>query len=115
MTALTTVGFTAFSEVRETTSTTASGKLARGAALTVDHELLRNLVFDAELAYVNLDYQGGGGNRNDDDFHAGLGATYFIGRNFYTGASYRFNMRESNASGEDYTQNVFMLNLGARF
>lgn len=115
VTPLTTVGFTAFTEVQETIASTASGKLARGVAVTVDHELLRNLVFDAELAYTNFDYQGGSANRTDNDYLASLGATYFIGRNFYAGTSYRFNMRDSDASGEDYTQNLFMLKLGARF
>lgn len=115
VTPLTTVGLSLYSAVEETTSTTAAGKLVRGGQVTVDHELLRNLVLDASLGYANTEYEGGSSNRTDNDFRGSLGATYFMNRNFYAGAEYNHTTRDSSASGQDYSQNVFMIRVGAQF
>lgn len=114
-TEMTTVGLALTSEVQETIDPGAAGRLANGAELTVEHELMRNVVLDLNLGFARLDYQGGMTDRTDHDFGAGVGAAYWLNRNFYTGVSYDFLTRESDASGEDFNNSIFLIKLGSQF
>ena len=86
-----------------------------GVALGLTNVLLRNLVLGANVGYAREDFQGGATNRTDNEITAGVEAKYWLSRNFYVGAAYDFTTVESDAAGEDFTQNVVMIRGGAQF
>lgn len=90
------------------------GYLHSVAGVSVDHELLRNVLLNANASYANDDFQGI--NRTDDVYTAGVGAKYLLNRHLYLGATYSFQHRSS--SGTDainpFSQNIFMLRLSTQ-
>jgi hypothetical protein len=90
------------------------GYLRSNVGVTVDHELLRNVLLNARVNYQNDDYQGI--DRTDDRIDAGAGARYQLNRNFYVGGSYTYSKRSSAgaAAGADFTRNLILLRLGAQ-
>lgn len=107
ITPLTTVQAFVQRQVQETTSGGASGILTSTAGVSVDHELLRNLILNANANYSLSDYEGI--DREDDNYRFGLGARYLVNRYFEAGAGYDHVARESTSAGSDYTQNIFMI------
>ena len=91
--------------------------------LDLQHELLRNVVLQANVSYANEDYTGsqavfafesipgnttflssaptGTGKRQDDVYQAGIEADYFINRHFSLYAQYQFYKRNSNSVNFD--------------
>ncbi len=85
-----------------------SGFFATRYSVSADHELLRNLLLNANVALTENDYEGI--DREDRIYGAGLSARYLINRNFYASVGYQHTQRKRDASpGDeaDYTQNVF--------
>ncbi len=113
VTRLTTVTATLTRDVEETVIGGASSYFSTDAGVHVDHELLRNLILRANAMYGNDDFTGIA--RNDDRFEAGFGAIYQMNRYFSISGNYAFRARESNAAGQDFTENVLSLNLTARY
>lgn len=97
--------------IDETTLATASGSLRTNYDLSVDHELLRNLILSAWAGVSTDDFEGT--NRNDDYARAGLGAKYLLNRNFSLAFSYEYSERDSSVSGSDYEINRVFLRLEA--
>ena len=83
------------------TSTAISGR--------VDHELLRNLILSGGAAFGLDDFEGI--SREDKNVAAFAGANYLWNRYLSLGANYRFRYRNSNAAGDDFTRNLFMVTL----
>jgi hypothetical protein len=98
--------------VQETTSAGASGYLASAYGVSAEYEILRNFLANAGFTYTNNDYEGI--NRDDDLYDLKVGAKYMFNRNFYIGPSYNYKERDSNLTGQDYENNIFMLTLGAQ-
>lgn len=101
--------------IEETTQGSASGFLATRLHVTADHELLRNLILNANLAATTSDYTGI--DREDRFYEAGLGAKYMLNRNLYGSVTYSYRQRESDFStgaDSDYKQNIFMIRLEAQ-
>ena len=97
--------------VEETTAIFAgrrsSGFFATRYSLSADHELLRNLLLNANVALTENDYKGI--DREDRIYDVGVSARYLLNRNFYASLGYRFTLRDRDATlGDeaDYTQNV---------
>lgn len=84
------------------------------AGVRVDHELLRNLLLDGQVAYANDDFQGI--NRTDNDYLVGAGAKYLLTRNLYLGADYAFEHRESSGTQaiNPFSRNIIMLRLSTQ-
>jgi hypothetical protein len=97
--------------VEETVQGLASGYIASSYDLTLEHELRRNILLNANLGYDNNDYEGL--NREDDIVYAGVGGDYLLMRGVSLTANYLFTDRDSNIAGADFSQNLFIL--GARF
>jgi hypothetical protein len=57
-TTLTTIGFSALGDIKETTVAGASGRMVATGEVTVDHELLRNLLLAANASVTRDDYEG---------------------------------------------------------
>jgi hypothetical protein len=118
VTPLTTFIGTITREIRESTLADGMGGFASGSFYTTftinaQHELLRNLILEGDLGYSNDDFKGI--DRSDDIFFAGLGASYFMTRNFYIRGGYEHRMRDSNIVGSDYTENVVFVRLQAQY
>jgi hypothetical protein len=114
VTPLTTVTATLSRTAEETTLPGASGFFANGARLAADHELLRNLLLNANLSLTLNDYEGI--EREDLVFQAGAGAKYLLNRNFYVTFEYAYTERDSTARGipDDFSRNIFMIRLEAQ-
>ena len=93
--------------VEETTSAGSGGYFGTEVSLSVDHELLRNLVLGVDGRYVMRDYDGI--DRNDDYYELGFDALYMVNRDIYLSAGYEYRDRSSNADGETYNQHVAMV------
>jgi uncharacterized protein (PEP-CTERM system associated) len=96
-------------DIAETIVENTAGILETGGSVEVDHELLRNLLLNARLAARDDDFKGT--SRNDDYLRFGLGAKYLMNRNLYLTMGYDYLDRDSNAAGEDFTDNRFLVGI----
>jgi hypothetical protein len=110
---LTTVNGFVERTIEETTLTGSPGFFATHSGLSVDHELLRNLLLGVNLDYTVRAYEEIG--RDDKDLEAGLYGKYMMNRNLYISANYDYTRRNSNVGGEDFLKNVFMLKLETQY
>lgn len=110
---LTTVNVLVERTIEETTLAGASGFFATHAGLSVDHELLRNLLLGADVNFTARKYEGI--TRDDDDTEVGLNAKYLLNRHLYITASYDFTSRNSNAPLEDFTKNVYFIQIQTQY
>lgn len=112
---LTTLTLTAGRTVEDGASPGTGGYLASSASLTVDHELLRNLILTARLTWSAEDYQGA--ERADRRTGGRLGATLLLNRNL--GLSLIATTLKTASTGrdraEDFTVNRLSLSLVAQF
>ena len=114
VTPLTTMTARVARQVNDTTQTAASGIFTTQAGLDLDHELLRNLILNANFAFVNDDYDGI--DRTDNFYVGGVGARYLITRNFNASLGYRFVQRNSSGDDDvnDYTRNLVRIGVQAQ-
>lgn len=91
----------------------ASSRIETGGALRLEREVRRNLLVYGEAAYQNLDFQDI--DRTDDRYNLGVGGEYLLNRNVSLTASYDLDVRESDASGEDFTRNVFLVGVRLQY
>jgi len=85
--------------VAETTLANASSSLETSVQLTVEHELLRNLLLLGSVGFVHDDYQQQlvASPRSDDTFGADIGARYLLNRNWSATADVNYSQRDSSA------------------
>lgn len=107
-TTLTTVTLAIERAVLETTDAGASGYISTAGELTVDHELLRNVILSAGGSVTNNDYEGT--NRTDWFYIGNVGARYLLNRNLYLSAGYLFRHRTSNEVN-NFDQNLIRIGL----
>jgi hypothetical protein len=93
---------------------TSPGYLHSQVGLSLDHELLRNLLLNADVNYINDDFKGI--SRNDNGIDATVGAKFLVRRELYLGGSYTFSHRDSSGAqaGQPFTQNIFMLRIATQ-
>lgn len=113
VTSLTTLHGGILRRIEETTQGGASGFFVTRLGLEADHELLRNLLLNANAAVTHNNYKGI--DRDDYIYEGGIGAKYMMNRNFWGSLEYRYRQRERDtapALGDaDYKQNVVTLRL----
>jgi hypothetical protein len=107
-TTLTTVTLAVERAVLETTDFGASGYVSTAGELTIDHELLRNVILSAGGAVTNNDYEGT--SRTDWFYIGNVGARYLLNRNLYLSAGYLFRHRTSDEVN-NFDQNVIRIGL----
>lgn len=116
VTPLTTIIGELRSNILETTVTydgeTADSDFQNSFSLDITHELLRNLLLNANGAYIRDDFQGT--SRTDNVFEVGGGVTYLINRNFSVDATYTYEDRQSDDSEAEYSRNIFMISLTSK-
>ena len=92
------------------------GYLASIQTVSIDHELLRNVLLNANVSYevdnwANI-------NRTDYVVGGGFGAKYLVSRNVYLGATYTYQQRESHGGlavgAIPFSQNIFLLRLSTQ-
>ena len=112
---LTTLTLGAGRTVEDAATPGAGGYVASSASLTLDHELLRNLILTARLTYSKDEYQGL--DRNDRRLQARVGATYLVNRNL--GVSLVAATLKTSSDGvdrdQDFTVNRLTLSLVTQF
>ncbi|WP_417792910.1 outer membrane beta-barrel protein [Terasakiella pusilla] len=113
VTPLTTLRGSVSRAIEETTTAGASSIVGTRYAIGADHELLRNLLVSADIAYSESDYSGG--TRNDDKMNYAAAIDYKFNRNFFAGAKVTFEDRDSNQSVNDYDRTKYMVKIGAQF
>jgi hypothetical protein len=120
-TQLTTVKFTTGRTVQDINSAVlgiaafnSPGFLATTVGASVDHELLRHLLLNANVSYTNDAFQNI--TRTDDIYSIGGGATYLLTRNFYLGGTYTYSKVDSSGQGAmaPFYANLFMLRLSTQ-
>jgi hypothetical protein len=79
--------------------------------VTLDHELLRNLLLQAAVSVSDDDYQDV--DRSDTYVQAGFGAKYLMNRYIHLDLRYNYLNLDSDAQGEGFTNNTIFL--GALF
>jgi hypothetical protein len=89
--------------VVDSTTPGAGGILTTEAALALDHEVWRSLLFRSELRFTNGDFKGI--RREDDVTSASVGLTYRLSRRVHVGMEYRFDKRRSDVALLDYSRN----------
>lgn len=92
---LTTVNATASRTVEDSGIPNSAGFLSTNAGLTVDHELLRNLILTGAVGYGHDDYNGI--DRTDKRWNVGLSATYLMNRR--VGVNFGVNHFDQKSSG----------------
>lgn len=91
----------------------ASSFTATGGSVTATYEVLRNVVAEAHTSYTQNEYNRS--VREDNIFGAGIGARYYITRNFFADTTYDYSKRNSNATNADYNKNVVFARFGAQY
>lgn len=105
---ITTVSFTASTEVQETGTGTLSGSIERQFAVLVNHELRQNLTVGGSAAYFLEDFTGG--NLTEETLFLALGLTYQLNRAVALRVGYSYEDFTSNA-GRAYVENRFLAGL----
>ena len=98
-------------EVIETRQIGSAAIFETAGRVTVDHELLRNLLLQAAVYVSDDDYQDI--DRSDTYVRAGFGAKYLMNRYIQLDLGYNYLSLGSNAQGADFTNNTIFL--GALF
>jgi hypothetical protein len=111
-TLLTTVTLSGSGDFEATTTEGAESRFRNSVGLGVDHELLRNVLIGADVAYIRDDFDGI--SRTDDTIEAGAGVSYLLNRNLSLDGSYRFTNRTSDIDTEEFTRNVFRIGVTGR-
>lgn len=119
VTPLTTVVGSLSRVIRESTSRDAntgafaSGRFFTTVGLSVNHELLRNVILGADISASQDDFEGI--DRTDNIYRAGVNAKYLLNRYASLGGEYRFRMRNSDVNSADFSENVFLLRLQVQY
>ncbi len=119
-TGLTTVTASATRHIQDSADETTVGFTETAVGLRVDHELLRNVILQANGAYLIDDYNKGQGHQ--ELFTLGTGATWLMNRNMRLVGTYDFTQRTSSGTGNlgvitnqvfgsGYTDNRFLVQL----
>jgi hypothetical protein len=116
VTPLTSIILDLSSEIKETTvqfeGDVADSDFENAVGLDVTHELLRNLLLNANTRFERDDFEGTG--RTDHTWSAGAGATYLVNRNLSLDADYRYTNRSSDSPNARYDRNLVLVGFTLR-
>jgi len=113
VTGLTSVVFEANRTIEETTSTNFNSYIATGGSATITHELLRNVLLEADTSFTHNDYNGNG-SQKDDELGAGTGVRWLINRSLYSDLVYNWSHRYSTVPTSEYDRHVVSARLGVQ-
>ena len=113
VTGLTSLALEASRSIEETSLTGYNGFLRTGTSVTVTHELLRNVIVEADSSLSRDDYAGTA-SRHDTNWGAGAGTRWLINRSLYTDLDYNWTRRNPSDATPGYVDNLVSLRLGVR-
>ncbi|MGR8934190.1 MAG: outer membrane beta-barrel protein [Gammaproteobacteria bacterium] len=123
-TELTTVKASISRDIQETTQSDVSGYLSTALSLSVEHELLRDVLLRAGADYAKNEYQGFDPNnpipqnrkdRNEDLYGASAGVKYLWNSNISMDFTYRYQSRDVNYLFTNYVVHTVMFNITGQF
>ncbi len=100
-TELTTVRFDARRSLETTTLINVGGVYTGLLALSVDHELMRNVVLGLELSYADEQFEGI--DRTDQTYGVRVSGEYKLNRNYALGVHYQYRDRSSDLDIDSYS------------
>lgn len=106
-TTLTTIEFSASTNVNETSAGTLSGAIERSFAASLSHALRRNLTVAARAAFSIEDFTGG--SLQEETLLVSAGLTYQFNRTLALMAGYTYEDFNSSTAGSDYFENRFVI------
>lgn len=109
VTELQTVHLTASRKFDDTTIAGASVSDDQSVDAGVTFEVLRPLILRADLSYLNSNFVGAA--RTDRIFGGSIGADYLMNQYMRAYATYNLSHRNSDAPGQDFTDNAFSAGL----
>jgi len=108
-TPLMTLHLTALRSFNPTTIAGASSTDDQSFGTSLDYELLRDLIIQTSVNYLDSKFEGI--SRNDRYLSAAFNAKWLITRYMNASAGYAYTDRNSSAPGRDFTDNAVMANL----
>ena len=108
-----TVQETIVNNVVGTTVVDAASDLQTSAGVSVEHELLRNVLLNAGVTYVEDDFEGI--SRTDNSYQADAGARYLLTRVWSAGLDFTYRKRDSSQSINDYEREIVTARLRTQF
>ncbi|MDG1287750.1 MAG: outer membrane beta-barrel protein [Rickettsiales bacterium] len=106
-------------DVRETSTTGASGYLQTRIGTEATYQLLDTLKVGGKLRYTQNDFEvnqaAGGVKRTDNIYDGGIFADYNFHEDYVVGGEYLHVNRDSDRASNDYASNVFLLRLGVLY
>lgn len=108
-TMLTTVSFEGSRTIEDTSIKDSSGYISTRGQVSLDHELLRNIILSGKVGYETADYQDVA--RRDNIVSAQVDGVYLLNNNFHFDAGWRYVDRNSDDTTFTYTTNNFFLAL----
>jgi hypothetical protein len=106
---LTNVTFDGGRSNEETSVAGVSGFVSTRGGVTVDHELLRNMILSGRVSYENDAYAES--TRNDDVLRGSVSSRFLLNNQFHLDAGYEFVDRSSSDSPFAYSASQFQLSL----
>ncbi len=122
-TPLTRVNFNFSRDINETTQTGVAGVVSSSPGISIEHELMRNLIVTVGGNYSYSEYKGFDSTnatianrleREEDIYGANFAVKYLLNRNFSLGLNYNYDTREVNYTASDYEAHSVMLNINAQ-
>jgi hypothetical protein len=121
VTELTSVKFTAQRAVQETIVTNtvgttvvpAASDLQSNVGVSVEHELLRNVLLTAGVGYTRDDFQGI--SRTDDSYSGSAGGRYLINRYLSANLNFTYTKRDSSQSINNFDRELVMAQIHTQF
>lgn len=108
-----TVQETIVNNVVGTTVEDASSDLQTSAGVSVEHELLRNVLLNVGATYVEDDFEGI--VRTDNTYEANAGARYLLTRVWSAGLDFSYRKRDSNQPVNNYEREIVTARLRTQF
>ncbi|MGH7032865.1 MAG: outer membrane beta-barrel protein [Stellaceae bacterium] len=113
ITSLTSIKASVSQSVAETDLTGASSSTEDNLSLTVEHELLANVILAGSAGYVHDSYNGV--SRTDDTYGVDGGVRYLINRMWRATGDLSYSSRSSSTSGQNYDRFIATVGIEAGF
>lgn len=111
-TTLTTLALTGGADFEPTRQTGSSSNFESTIGLSIDHELLRNVLVGASAEYERDEFEEI--DRIDNTIIVGASTTYLINRYLGLQGAYTFEDRSSDLANEEFTRNIFTISITAQ-
>ena len=97
----------------ETTLPSASGSIDTTYGGSISQQITAKLRGDAQFAFTNSDFYGI--SREDNLVSASIGVRYNLTKEFFLGADYRYEARQSEVFAQNYQRSQISLRIGSEF